>query len=173
MTRKEYLRDYYKKNREKCIASTKRWKENNLEKVKEIKRNDYEKHKEEYKKKSKLWRENNLKRYMDWQKKYHHSEKYLSRKRELTHILRLKILHLLGDKCVKCGFLDWRTLQIDHIKGHGINEFKIFGRGDKYNRHILEKIQSGSKDYQLLCANCNWIKRYENNESGLGTPKHV
>lgn len=21
-----------------------------------------------------------------------------------------------------------------------------------------------SKDYQLLCANCNWIKRYENKE---------
>jgi hypothetical protein len=29
---------------------------------------------------------------------------------------------------------------------------------------IKKKVEAGSKDYQLLCANCNQKKRYENGE---------
>jgi len=168
MTSKEWR----EKNPEKCREYSKKYRNLHPEKVKEQKRNDYEKHKDEYERRMKLWRKNNLKRYMDWEKNYHHTEKYLNRKRELTHILRLKLIKLLGGKCVRCGESDWRCLQIDHINGHGIDEFKIFGRGWKYTKHIFAQIQLGSKVYQLLCANCNWIKRYENNESGRGTPKY-
>ena len=29
---------------------------------------------------------------------------------------------------------------------------------------MLKKVIDGSKDYQVLCANCNWIKKVDNKE---------
>lgn len=74
-----------------------------------------------------------------------------------------KAIHdLLGGKCVRCGFEDSRALQIDHVNGGGAEEVKA--TTGNYQVMILRSILSGSKKYQLLCANCNWIKRVERNE---------
>jgi hypothetical protein len=75
--------------------------------------------------------------------------------------LRKAALHGLGGKCVRCGFSDTRALQIDHVKGGGKYQSKLMGRA-VYYRYVLAHLQDG--EYQLLCANCNWIKRAENNE---------
>lgn len=76
---------------------------------------------------------------------------------------RLAIFALLGNKCIRCNFSDTRALQIDHINGGGAKERKsITGN---YHKYVLQKIINGDTSYQLLCANCNWIKKYENNES--------
>jgi predicted glycosyl hydrolase (DUF1957 family) len=75
---------------------------------------------------------------------------------------RKEVLELLGNKCIQCQESDWRCLQVDHIKGNGNAERRKHG-GDLYAR-ILQELKSGSKDYQCLCANCNWKKRYENKE---------
>ena len=80
-----------------------------------------------------------------------------------TYKLRKAILVLLGDKCVRCGFSDDRALQIDHIFGNGTRERKRYGSNNIYPL-ILKKIVNGSTDYQVLCANCNWIKRHEKEE---------
>lgn len=79
--------------------------------------------------------------------------------------LRLEVIYKLGGKCFRCGFSDIRALQIDHVNGGGTKEVRSLGAGRMY-RNILDKISTGKplKDYQILCANCNWIKRYENNE---------
>lgn len=82
------------------------------------------------------------------------------------HKIKNAIFEFLGDKCVVCGFTDRRALQIDHVNGGGSKERNnkhLVGRsGYKY---ILDKVVDGSKDYQILCANCNWIKRVVNNEN--------
>lgn len=79
--------------------------------------------------------------------------------------VRKEVLSFLGNKCVRCGIDDFRVLQIDHVNGNGYRERQDFGKGGnasvKYYRHILEVRGEG---YQLLCANCNWIKRYERQE---------
>lgn len=84
-----------------------------------------------------------------------------------------EIFDLLGNKCsnpnclVPNGCTDVRCLQIDHVHGGGRQEvIKIMKKGCAitYYKMILEKIKLGSKDYQLLCANCNWIKRFEGKE---------
>lgn len=75
---------------------------------------------------------------------------------------RLSVFEILGLKCSKCGFNDIRALQIDHVNGGGAKELKSFTR-NKY-ASIRDKILEGSKDYQVLCANCNWIKKSINNE---------
>jgi len=64
---------------------------------------------------------------------------------------------------MQCGFDDFRALQIDHINGGGSSERKTLKKDSLYR----EVLKDNTNKYQLLCANCNSIKRIENNESGI------
>jgi len=66
-------------------------------------------------------------------------------------------LEKLGLKCSHCGFADPRALQLDHKKGNGAEERRKIKDTERYYKHIYENIE----EYQVLCANCNWIKRVE------------
>jgi hypothetical protein len=74
--------------------------------------------------------------------------------------LRIKVIEKLGGKCKDCGFNDPRALQIDHVNNDGYIERNLITSRVTYLNKVL-KDTSGK--YQLLCANCNWIKRYNNN----------
>ena len=90
---------------------------------------------------------------------YRKKKRTLVKKRK--QYLRTTILTKFNNKCIKCSNTDIRVLQIDHINGGGNKERKSFkNQLIPYYRHILKNINN----YQLLCANCNWIKRYENEE---------
>jgi hypothetical protein len=79
---------------------------------------------------------------------------------------------LLGGKCVRCGFKDRRALQIDHVNGNGAAERKQYGM--RALEFIYERRFAGeTADYQLLCANCNWIKRSERNEARIASSHYV
>lgn len=78
--------------------------------------------------------------------------------------LRKKILYSLGEKCLKCGFSDERALQIDHVNSGGCREQKKYGTGMKYLNIVSASIFKQDGKYQLLCANCNIIKKFEKNE---------
>lgn len=77
----------------------------------------------------------------------------------------------LGDRCSNpaCqwlnpdgsrGCVDRRCLQFDHIVGGGNTERKQ-GKGTWF---VVQDVLRTIGKYQLLCANCNWIKRCMNNE---------
>lgn len=106
------------------------------------------KFKEDNAKRTRRYSKNNRKKCNDILKKY---------KRKL----RRKIIKGYGGKCVKCGFDDERALQIDHVYGGGTKERKSLS-----NYQILLRIQKENfpSRYQILCANCNCIKRFENKE---------
>jgi len=73
---------------------------------------------------------------------------------------RLKAIEHLGARCVACGYdADIRALQIDHIDGGGRKEYLSTG-----SHKMLKAILAGAEGYQVLCANCNVIKRYDNAE---------
>lgn len=77
--------------------------------------------------------------------------------------LKLLIQEKLGNKCVTCGFNDSRALQIDHVNDDGCLERK----GTRPNRRQRLRMILNDTDnrYQILCANCNWIKRAEHYKS--------
>jgi hypothetical protein len=77
--------------------------------------------------------------------------------------LRRQLLQVLGGKCARCGFEDFRALQVDHINGGGRQEIVSFGNQMyRYYKHILAEIEQGNRGkYQILCANCNLIKAWE------------
>jgi hypothetical protein len=90
------------------------------------------------------------------------TKRITERNTKYKHEWRKKVINFLGGKCKKCGYnLDIRALQIDHINGGGIKDRKINGTQISFWRKVLE---DNSRKYQLLCANCNCIKRIENHE---------
>lgn len=83
--------------------------------------------------------------------------------KEYSQRLRGAALELLGNKCIMCGFADRRALQFDHINGNGHKDIKLITKF--YIKSVLDSILNNEGKFQLLCANCNWIKRFENNEN--------
>ena len=91
-------------------------------------------------------------------------KRYRADIRSKYHNLRKEILTVLGGKCRLCGFDDWRALQVDHVLGGGHQEMRLQRNPIKYLGIIQESMEKNEGKYQLLCANCNWIKREENKE---------
>lgn len=89
-----------------------------------------------------------------------------AKKKEMTkewyRRVRRSCLEILGGKCVSCGFLDYRALQVDHINGGGFRDKKSMTK--VYFKAVIESFLKNENKYQLLCANCNWIKRFTKNE---------
>lgn len=79
-------------------------------------------------------------------------------KKAIYEAKKAEIFAHYGNKCNNCGFSDIRALQLDHIKGRGSIERKRLN-GTPYLNKVLKSLHAGR--YQLLCANCNWIKRSE------------
>jgi hypothetical protein len=140
---------YYQIHKEKMNDQTKKWKLEHPEEMKIINKRWYDKRKkdEEFKRKR-------LERLKEWRRK-----------------IRRKVIDGLGGKCIHhmknfgCECIDWRCLQIDHIKGNGLKELKIFqNQRANYYKKVLKSIEDNKNEYQLLCANCNWIKKFENDE---------
>ncbi len=135
--KKEYDRKHYLENRDKIREQQKQY---------------YEKHKSPETKYRclKLQAIRNLK-----------TEERKRIRKEQRRTEREQILNLLGNQCIHCGITDIRVLQIDHVNGNGYQDVIKWGHGRPYYKHILDVKGEG---YQLLCANCNWIKRYERHE---------
>ncbi len=131
-----YDREYYLQNRERLIKNQTKYEQNpkNKPKIKEYKK-DY-----------------NKKRREDRENYNRYAREYCAKKKQ-------EILDILGNKCVECGYTGL-ALQIDHVHGNGCAERKKLGKQTvRYYLYILKKLKEGSKDYQCLCANCNFIKR--------------
>ena len=90
---------------------------------------------------------------------YKDRRKAVENNRLHRHQLRKAVLAFLGGKCQHCGFADERALQVDHVNGGGNKE-----RASSRWYRVYLNILSGAPGYQLLCANCNWIKKAVNGE---------
>ena len=89
-----------------------------------------------------------------------HSKEINEKSRARSAFIRKELLLLLGGKCVNCGFDNWQGLQIDHINGGGCQDIKSFKNTPAYQKAIRESVANNEGKYQILCANCNQIKRY-------------
>lgn len=88
-------------------------------------------------------------------------DKVWAAQRKHARAVRAKALEVLGGVCVRCGFSEPCALQIDHIDGGGAQERRALGGA---SRSIYKRVIAGEPGYQLLCANCNWLKRCERGE---------
>lgn len=110
----------------------------------------------------------------EWRRKHRQSErnrvlKWNQNRKDLAY-------KKLGNRCASStcswknvdgtfGCTDRRCLNVDHINGDGAVERK-FAQSTLY-KLVLNDTENR---YQLLCCNCNWIKRHERGEAS-GRPK--
>jgi hypothetical protein len=129
----------------------------------------YEKNKEEIKRKRREHYAKKKEQIQEQQASWYVRAGFASRSAWLKHLLqerKKKIFALLGNKCAHCGFSDPRALQVDHTNGGGTKERNLSRNQNAYYKKILTSVEKGEGKYQLLCANCNWIKRHTHNELG-------
>lgn len=143
-------RDQYKE-REKELRIARYWR--NIEESREKQRKEYEK---------------NINLKKEYQKKYigTHHELVLSRIRDKRRAAKMDAFKSLGGKCVMCGFDDHRALQIDHVNSDGavMRKSGETPGSQKFYTLVKMSVERGENVYQLLCCNCNWIKRFEMKE---------
>jgi hypothetical protein len=111
----------------------------------------------------------------DYNTRWAKSHRSIVNERARTRYLKVKLVAVeaLGGRCNcalvacwhkgPCSIADHRILQFDHIKGGGNQEALLSINGgpkrSRYYRRVIESNRSGEGKYQLLCANCNWMKR--------------
>lgn len=82
---------------------------------------------------------------------------YTGLSKRANHMKRVRALMLLGGKCNHCGINDMRVLDFDHVNDDGSEDRKKHGKSLNPKR-VFENPEM----FQILCANCNRIKRLEN-----------
>jgi hypothetical protein len=116
------------------------------------------------------WREIAHKARAKW--KLNNRSAHREAQRNHRYTVRREILDLLGgQRCVQCGYdKDWRALQIDHIHSDGRNDRNTpTGTGVwAFRKKLMDptQLEFARTRYQVLCANCNVVKKYEKNEFG-------
>ena len=103
--------------------------------------------------KMKLWRDKN--------RELHNNG---VRKIRLRHKMELMNILCNGNICCqKCSFRDIRVLQFDHINNDGYKFRKCPSRANTSELwYYFKNPQKALGVLQVLCANCNWIKKVEN-----------
>ena len=154
--KKEYNDRYYIKNRDKIRKQQKENyqlnREELLEKQKVRSKKYYEKNRDKIIAAQRYKYINNIDGAYD---------KKSLRFKNMWQEIRNELFELLGGAfCVKCNFSDKRALQIDHVNGGGNKHRNTLTS----HRQFADYVKLHLNEFQVLCANCNRIKVYENKE---------
>lgn len=146
----EKHKKYYAENRDVVLERGRKYRAENRGKERERRKKYYAENREQELEKTRKYQEE-------------HREYYRSRNRLLFYDARVKVLSYLNPelKCEKCGIDDIRLLTIDHINNDGYQERKNKTAYQIYKKIVEMPLSAARKKYQVLCRNCNWLRRYE------------
>ncbi len=129
--------------------------------------NNRERYMKQHRAYEKLWKKNHIdhvrRKSREWNKK--------SRNKNRSIVLKHYSPNLI---CQRCGCNNIHLLSIDHMNGDGAQSRKKLKTSYMIYRHIIK--DNFPLNFQVLCWNCQWIKRHENKEWGktsLKTPYKV
>ncbi len=86
-----------------------------------------------------------------------HKKRRWNRKMELFAVLD-------QTQCVYCEFAIYPALQFGHKNGNGANDKLRFKNNDQFYKHYITHPEEARAELEVTCANCNWIKRFKDNE---------
>ena len=138
-------RRFYRKHRKKILELRKRWRIKYPEAYRAYWKRYYDDHRNVRKEQVRTHHVRNRKRIHAIEK----NDRQLRRER---------MFKMYGGRCYKCGFDDKRALTLDHVKNNGSEERRALGQSKILRRAIATYLP---KEYQVLCMNCQWIKRRE------------
>lgn len=101
---------------------------------------------------------------MTWNPKYKAQAKYYAKtnqwRKDRRVIKRKEVIVGYGGKCVCCGEAEWKFLTLDHPNSDGQKDrAKYRMQLDQLYGYVIAN--NFPKEYQLLCMNCNWVRRYD------------
>lgn len=113
-----------------------------------------------------------LQKKLEYNRQYLHEyrevkgDKWDEQRRLYTIQLKTRLMQILGqDACVYCGCQLFPCLQFDHINSGGTRDAKRFGNQSiRMKQYYIKHPEEARKTLQVLCANCNWLKRWRNGE---------
>ncbi len=140
---------YYLENREELLQYSRKYKASHAEHYRKYSRKWYRDNRKRAIKKNNIWQRNN---------KQWFSNRFRTLKIEVIKHYSKTL------SCKKCGIDDIRVLSMDHINGGGNKHIKQIG-GNLYHWIKRKGFPSG---FQVLCMNCQFIKRIENKEFRKG-----
>lgn len=86
-----------------------------------------------------------------------HNNKYY---RNMYNKIKMKVIsHYCPTLTCVCGYNRVLALTIDHINNDGKSHRKMVSTGRSYYSWFIRN--DYPKNYQILCMNCNWRRRYE------------
>ena len=140
---KDYLKSYYINNKLKHTMNVKEWQKTHPVNVQMIKLRNATKHRERYSQ---------------------------SRKLKMKE-KRLLLFDILGGRiCIRCGYSnDTRALTFDHVRDDGHEDRKIHYGGYGFYTFYTKNPEIAKSNLQVLCCNCNSIKKYESMEFYFST----
>ena len=145
-------RKYNIKNRERKKIYNKEYRLKNLDRLRKQDRNYY-------------W--GNLDKIRMYRRK-NTAKIALTRKRYKLRIKQAVLEHYSAKKipvCEGCGEAGIHLLTIDHINENGAEERRRLGKKGGVEFYVWLVKNNFPAGYQVLCYNCNWLKRYKENNS--------
>lgn len=108
-----------------------------------------------------VYREQNRELLAEKQRKYYRENTEKVAAQRLA--ARVKAMVKLADpiKCVRCSLDDVRILVIDHVHNDGEEERARMCTDTIYRNIIKMSVEEARERYQVLCHNCNWLKRLD------------
>ncbi len=166
--RREYFKEWRHKNKEKFKLCRQRYCEIHPDRIKETKRRYYIGNQD----KIKAYR---IKRYLrdgdkirGYSKNYYykHREDSIAKTKQRNREIKREVLgHYSPElKCASCGYTNIRALTLDHINNDGAKqrrELKKLGVSSGSGFYRWVKKNGYPSDLQVLCMNCQFIKRDE------------
>jgi len=133
---------------------------------------------EQFKKTQRLWEKKNRKKRNEQRCIRRLSPEVLKRGKEQRLKIKMKVIAHYSNGTMKCAnpfgidhssfeeIGDYiRLLQIDHIEGKGTEHRKSIGIKNGGITFYYWLINNGFPEgFQVLCANCNWLKRHRYKE---------
>lgn len=99
---------------------------------------------------------------VDYRTKLTRTEIQRQKSKNYRECLRNSLLNILGGaKCTECGFNGMAALQFDHIYNDGAKDRKRFNSHNSFLKYYVTHEDEAKEKLQVLCANCNWMKRGE------------
>ena len=116
---------------------------------------------------NKMWRNNNIERSKEIGKRCYYKNKDNIRTVESKRLMsiRTQLFKVLGGaKCKFCNFSIWQGLQFDHKNGNGCSDRREFQSGRMMYKFYINNPELAVRELQVTCANCNFIKRHKQSE---------
>jgi hypothetical protein len=84
-----------------------------------------------------------------------------------TKVYKDKIFQIFDNRCSKCGFNNISCLTLDHRNGEGRKERKsrFGGYYIRFYKYYSEHPEEAKQNLELLCFNCNLVKKHLNGEN--------